>query len=231
LKKAALKVKGDGSREKIFASAERLFAQRGFNGVSVREIANDAGVNSALVGYYFGGKKGLLSEVYTRHCTPLNQERMRLLKEFSQGKNGPTLEHILEAFIRPSLEVTVDHHGRSNFTRLRAILSGENSALLEKLIADNFDQSSQTFVDALRKCLPHLKTEDVLWRFHFLLGAIYYTGAGPHRIRELSSGRCDPSDPIASAEEMIPFLAAGFRAPGAVRSRARTSAENAKKRK
>jgi hypothetical protein len=92
---------------------------------------------------------------------------MRLLKEFSQAKNGPTLEHILEAFIRPSLEVTVDHHGRSNFTRLRAILSGENSALLEKLIADNFDQSSRTFVHALRKCLPHLKTEDVLWRFHF----------------------------------------------------------------
>ena len=222
-KTAALKVNVDGSRQKIFASAERLFAERGFNGVSVRDIANDAGVNSALVGYYFGGKKGLLSEVYTRHCTPLNQERMRLLKEFSQPKGGPTLEQVLEAFIRPSLEVTVDHRGRSNFTRLRAILSGENSALLEKLIADNFDQSSRIFVGALRKCLPHLTVEDILWRFHFLLGAIYYTGAGPHRTRELSKGRCNPSDPMACAEELIPFLAAGFRAPKAKRTPARSS--------
>ena len=222
-KTAALKVDVDSSRQKIFRSAEQLFAERGFNGVSVRDIANDAGVNSALVGYYFGGKKGLLSEVYTRHCTPLNQERMRLLKEFSQSKSGPTLEQVLEAFIRPTLEVTVDHHGRSNFTRLRAILSGENSALLEKLIADNFDQSSRIFVEALRKCLPHLTIEDILWRFHFLLGAIYYTGAGPHRIRELSNGRCDPSDPVACAEELIPFLAAGFRAPKAKRNPARTS--------
>jgi AcrR family transcriptional regulator len=213
----------DSTRKKLFASAERLFAERGFNGVSVRDIANDAGVNSALVGYYFGGKQGLLSEVYTRHCTPLNQERMRLLKEFSTAKNGPTLEQVLEAFIRPSLQVTVDHHGRSNFTRLRAILSGENSALLEKLIAENFDQSSRIFVEALRNCLPHLKEEDVLWRFHFLLGAIYYTGAGPHRIRELSNGRCDPSDPVASAEELIPFLAAGFRAPKAKRGPRRGS--------
>jgi AcrR family transcriptional regulator len=213
----------DSTRKKLFASAERLFAERGFNGVSVRDIANDAGVNSALVGYYFGGKQGLLSEVYTRHCTPLNQERMRLLKEFSTAKNGPTLEQVLEAFIRPSLQVTVDHHGRSNFTRLRAILSGENSALLEKLIAENFDQSSRIFVEALRNCLPHLKAEDVLWRFHFLLGAIYYTGAGPHRIRELSNGRCDPSDPVASAEELIPFLAAGFRAPKAKRGPRRGS--------
>jgi AcrR family transcriptional regulator len=222
-KMAALNVDVDSSRQKIFASAERLFADRGFSGVSVRDIANDAGVNPALVGYYFGGKKGLLSEVYTRHCMPLNQERMRLLKEFCQARNGPTLEQVLQAFIRPSLAVTVDHHGRSNFTRLRAILSGENSALLEELIAENFDQSSRTFVDALRKCLPHLKREDVLWRFHFLLGAIYYTGAGPHRIRELSKGRCDPSDAVASAEEMIPFLAAGLRAPRAVRNSGRSS--------
>jgi AcrR family transcriptional regulator len=223
-KTAALNIDADSSRQKIFASAERLFAERGFNGVSVRDIAHDAGVNSALVGYYFGGKRGLLSQVYMHHCTPLNQERMRLLKEFSQSKSGPTLEQVLEAFIRPSLEVTVDHHGRSNFTRLRAILSGENSALLEKLVAENFDQSSRTFVEALQKCLPHLKVDDILWRFHFLLGTIYYTGAGPHRVRELSNGRCDPSDPVASARELIPFLAAGFRAPEAKRRSARTSA-------
>lgn len=220
----------DSSREKLFASAEKLFAARGFDGVSVRDIANDAGVNSALVGYYFGGKQGLLSEVYTRHCMPLNQERMRLLKEFRKAKKGPTLEQVLEAFIRPTLEVTVDHHGRTNFTRLRAILSGENSALLEKLIAVNFDQSSRTFVDALCKCLPHLKRDDVFWRFHFMLGSINYTGTGPHRIRELTGGRCDPTDPIASAEEMIPFLAAGFRAPSSKRVPSRQSVGNGRKR-
>jgi len=210
------------SKEKLLVSAEQLFAERGFDGVSVRDITNAAGVNSALLGYYFGGKQGLLSEVYKRHCTPLIQERLRLLKEFSETPKGPTLEQVLEAFIRPSLEVTIDKHGRSNFTRLRAILSGENSALLERMIAKNFDPSSRTFVDVLCKCLPHLTREDVLWRFHFLLGAIYYTGAGLHRVRALSDGRCDPSDPVASAEEMIPFLAAGFRAQRSKRSARRS---------
>ncbi len=212
------KAGANGSREKLLVSAGQLFAERGFAGVSVRDIANAAGVNSALVGYYFGGKQGLLSEVYTRHCTPLIQERARLLEECSKGKKGPALEQILEAYIRPSLAVTIDEHGRSIFTRLRTILSGENSSLLEQLIATNFDQSILAFVDALCKCLPHLSREDVLWRFHFLVSAIYYTGAGPHRIFELSHGACDPSDAIASTEEMIPFLAAGFRAPRAARS-------------
>lgn len=203
----------ESSREKLFISAERLFADHGFDGVSVRDIANAACVNSALVGYYFGGKLGLLAEVYTRHCTPLNHERLRLLKEFSRGNDGPTLEQVLEAFINPSLEVTVDQSGRSNFIRLRTILSAENSALLEQLISESFDQSSGMFVEALCGCLPHLTRDDVLWRFHFLLGAIYYTGAGWHRIRDLSEGRCDPTEAAATAAEMIPFLAAGFRAP------------------
>jgi AcrR family transcriptional regulator len=203
----------ESSREKLICSAERLFADRGFDGVSVRDIANSAGVNSALVGYYFRGKEGLLSEVYTRHCEPLKRERARLLDEYSKAASGPTLEQVIEAFIRPSLEVTTDKHGRTNFTRLRAVLSAENSALLEKLVAENFDQSSGIFVDALCKCLPELTREDIFWRFHFLLGTIYYTGAGPNRIRTLSKGRCDPSDPVATCRHLIPFLAAGFRAP------------------
>jgi AcrR family transcriptional regulator len=217
-KKIALKAEADSSRERLLISAEQLFADKGFDGISVRDIANAAGVNSALVGYYFGSKQGLLSEVYTRYCTALNQERARLLQKFSEKKKGPTLEQVLEAFIRPSLEITTDDRGRSNFTRLRVILSAENSALLERLVAANFDPSSLIFVEALSKCLPHLTPEDILWRFHFLLGAIYYTGAGPRRIRKLSAGRCDPSDPAASAEEMIRFVIAGFRAPRSDRS-------------
>jgi len=215
----------DGSREKLLVSAEQLFSERGFNGVSVRDIANSAGVNSALVSYYFGSKQGLLAEVYTRHCTPLTLERARLLR--AAGKT-PTLEQVLQAFIRPSLEVTTDEHGQSNFTRLRAILSGENSALLEQLVSANFDKSIRTFVNALSKCLPKLSREDVLWRFHFLVGAIYYTGTGPHRIFALSKGLCDPSDPVATANEMIPFLAAGFRAPITPRSVPRATASKSK---
>ena len=67
------------TREQLIIAAERLFADRGFAGVSVRAIAAEAGVNWSLVGYYFRGKDGLLAEVYRRHCTTLNAERLRLL--------------------------------------------------------------------------------------------------------------------------------------------------------
>jgi AcrR family transcriptional regulator len=208
------------SREKLILSAERLFAARGFDGVSVRDITNDAKVNSALLGYYFDGKEGLLAEVYTRHCEPLKCERARRLAEYTAKGRTLTLEAILDAFIRPSLEANQGTEGGRSFSRLRAILSAENSMLLEQLVAENFDETSQTFVNALCKCLPNLKRQDVLWRFHFLLGGIYYTALGPHRIRTLSRGKCDPSNPDVTCEELIRFAAAGFRAPGKVKKAA-----------
>ena len=204
------------TRENLIESAERLFAARGFDGVSVRDIANDAKVNSALVGYYFGGKQGLLTEVYTRHCAPLKNERERLLASYSADRRVPTLEEVLDAFIRPSLGGTPDDDGRPTFLRLRAILSVENSSLLEQLVAENFDDSTKIFVKALSKCLPELSREDILWRFHFLLGSIYYTATGPQRIKILSKGKCNPADPAETTHELITFVAAGFRAPSAV---------------
>src|SRR5579875_3123489 len=66
-----------GARDRLLKAAERLFAERGFDGVSVREIATAAEVNSASVAYYFRSKEGLLSEVYRRHCEPMNEERSR----------------------------------------------------------------------------------------------------------------------------------------------------------
>lgn len=200
------------SREKLIRSAERLFAEEGFDRVSVRDIAADAAVNSALVGYYFGNKEGLLAEVYTRHCEPLKRERMRLLAECRQNGTAGSLEQVLNAFIRPSLAVAHSSEDAS-FSRLRAILSAENSSLLEQLVATNFDDTTRSFVKALCNCLPQLEREDVFWRFHFLLGAIYYTATGPHRIKTLSRGRCDPADPEATARQLVRFAAAGFRAP------------------
>ena len=202
------------SREKLLAAALHLFATHGVARVSVRDIASAAGVNSALVGYYFRGKDGLLNQLYRRHCEPMNAERLRLLESFSKGGKSPSLEKVLEAFLRPSLAITRTADGLSEFTRLRALLAVERHDVLESLVAENFDRSSTIFVNALHRCLPELSYGDVLWRFHFMLGTINYTATGPNRITVFSEGRCDPLKVEDTLKQLIVFLAAGFRAPG-----------------
>jgi len=201
------------TREKLVAAAEHLFAVHGYQGVSVRAIAAAAGVNWSLVGYYFRGKEGLLFEVYRRHCNALNAERFQLLKAASAEGQPLQLENVIEAFVLPALSVAQTQAGGASFSRLRAVLAAENSKLLDQLVAENFDASSAAFIDALCECLPELSRDEVLWRFHYMLGTIYYTATGPHRIKALSEGRCDPADVSENTKHLIPFLAAGFRAP------------------
>src|SRR5215468_4664386 len=209
----------DGTRDRILRTAERLFAERGFNGVSVRKLAAAAQVNIASIGYHFDSKEGLLSEVYRRHCEPLIEERLRGLEAAARLRGKARVAAIIEAFIRPAL-AQVEAEDGATFIRLRAVLSGENCELLEKLVAENFDQSSTAFIDKLCECLPHLSRTDVCWRFHFLLGTIYYTAAGPHRIAAFSNGRCNPSNTEDVIKELVPFMTRAFYAPAAKPHRA-----------
>jgi AcrR family transcriptional regulator len=201
------------TREKLVIAAENLFALHGYQKVTVRAIAAAAGVNWSLLGYYFRGKEGLLFEVYRRHCNALNAERFQLLKAARAGARPPQLEKVLEAFVLPALSIAETQAGGASFSRLRAVLAAEDSKLLDQLVTENFDSSSGEFIDALCECLPELSRDEVLWRFHFMLGTIYYTASGPHRIKVFSEGRCDPANVSENLKHLIPFLAAGFRSP------------------
>ena len=219
---------GFETREQLLAAAERLFAERGFAGVTVRMIAADAGVNWSLVGYHFRGKDGLLAEVYRRHCDTLNRQRFTLLN--AARTSGLRLESVIEAFVRPALAEIQGGDGHNQFSRLRAMLAGEAAPLLAQLVAENFDQSSRTFVAALRECLPELPVDEVLWRFHFMLGTIYYSAGSPQRIKTFSGGRCDPGDVEATVRHLVPFLAEGFRSTPVTEPRTRRRAAPRRRR-
>ncbi|MBN1779699.1 TetR/AcrR family transcriptional regulator [bacterium] len=51
------------ARQRILDASVSLFSRKGFAGVGVREIANEAGVNLAMISYYFNGKTGILKEI------------------------------------------------------------------------------------------------------------------------------------------------------------------------
>ena len=71
-----------GTRERVLRSAETLFAERGFEIVSLRDITGAADANVAAVNYHFGSKEKLIDAVIERHVVPINEERMELLNRF-----------------------------------------------------------------------------------------------------------------------------------------------------
>lgn len=200
-------------RDRILHAAERLFAEHGMSGVGLRAITAAAKVNLASISYHFGSKDGLLEALFEARAAPIAEERLRLLGECTKAAGGaPALEDILDAFIRPAL--TIGSHapdGGQAFGRLRARLATEPEHVLRKLLSKAFDHSSKAFIEAIVSALPTLPRSQVEWRFHFLLGVMFYTMANSGRIQALTDGRCDPGDAEGALHHMIPFLAAGFR--------------------
>jgi AcrR family transcriptional regulator len=202
--------------ERILATAEEMFAEQGYWGVSLRSITRASGVNIAAIHYHFGSKQELLEQIFEKRCGPMNEERFRLLRECREAPGRPAmLEQILEAYLRPSLIWPNDPPGARRFLRLRAVLSHEHESLAADLISRHFNNVSRTFAAAIRDVLPQLSVEEVFWRFQFLLAAQYYTLSNPGRIAIISEGRCDPSDPEEALRHMVPYCAAVFRAPSA----------------
>jgi len=199
------------TRERILHCAESLFAERGIDGVSLREITATAGANSAAAHYHFGSKEALLDKLFTPRAQAIAQRRLELL-QVARNKGALQLEDILMAFLLPALDVTQTLNGKA-FTRLRARLALEATQLRRAILSRAFDQSSKIFLAALQEALPHISPRDVAWRFHFILGAMVYTMAAPGRIEDITDGAIDTSNSQEALAQFVRFAAAGFRAP------------------
>ncbi|TPQ29958.1 TetR family transcriptional regulator [Bradyrhizobium guangdongense] len=202
-------------REAILAAAEELFATNGFNAVSVRDIAQAAGANPGSVTYHFKTKDGLLLEIYQRHCGPMNLRRSELLEAAKRVRDlQDRLEAIVRAYVVPAFTSGSDlAGGGARFSRLRAVMSAEGNEVARRIIAQTFDDTSHAFIDAIHDSLPHIPRTDIVWRSHFLLGALYYSLVTPERVTRLARGETDGGDAATAIEQLVQATVASLQAP------------------
>ena len=93
------------TKTKILDAAEILFADKGFNGTSLREITGQAEVNLAAVNYHFGSKKELIKAVMSRYMNELSPRLELSLNSLCLEERQPTLIDVFSAFIEPLLHL------------------------------------------------------------------------------------------------------------------------------
>jgi len=200
-------------RDKILDVAEALFAERGFDGVTLRQIAVGAGVDVALASYHFGKKLDLFRAVFERRAPALNDARRQALQQAlsAAAPEAASVEAILEAFLRPlELAQETGDAGWASYLSLIAYIN--NSPYWgPRMMSSLFDELVSEFIAALKAALPDAKDEDLYWAYNSLSGALTLTLARTGRIDRLSNGLCESTDFRAAYDHMIPFVAAGFR--------------------
>lgn len=208
------------TRDNILDAAEQLFAHQGHDNTSMRQITGAAQVNLSAVNYHFGSKDGLIQAVFRRRLDALNQERLLLLNRLERDANGKPLKpsHVVEAFFGPLVRhASQVDAGQQAFIPLLERSMSDHGGLIRTLSTTEHADVFDRFKQALLKALPGVPETEIVWRFHFMLGATSYALMGTDALRAAMHWPADPIDEAQEAQQLLPrlmsFLLGGLRAP------------------
>lgn len=194
----------------ILDAAEKLFSEKGVDGVSLRSLTAAAGVNIAAAHYHFGSKEEVAKAVFARRIRPVNLERIRLLDR-CEGQGRPSVEELLTALFGPALRLAREPERGNDFMRLCARFYSEPAEYLESTFREEFSEVLSRFHEAFQRALPELPGDVVGRRLHFAIGVLVHTLLNPARTRTWQLGPIACDNDQATLEAMVEFVAAGMR--------------------
>lgn len=205
------------SKTRILDTAERLFAEQGFNGMSLRQLSAAAQVNLAAVNYHFGNKETLYLEVLRRRLRPINQMRLDRLQQalLHAGDRPPPLPILIDLMIRPTFEAHRDPRfgGRHMGQILARSLTEPPLSFARELFAEEFHAPLARFSQVIRQHVPQLSPEEYLWRFSFVVGSWQHTLGTLHQMSDLTRGICRSDDHEGALQRLVRFATNVFTAP------------------
>src|SRR5262245_7000692 len=138
---------GSDTRQRLLDVAERLFADDGYSGISLRRIIGEAGVNLAAIHYHFRSKEALLEAVQLRRLKPLNESRLALLDDVQKraGRNDTKLEDVLFAFLAPPMHLFLGSTEGRLFGKLVGRLHSEPGGLFFEIAKRHFGPVAERF--------------------------------------------------------------------------------------
>ena len=162
---------------RILDSALELFAARGFDAVSVRDIAEHAGANPAAISYYFGAKEQLIQQAIRSVIAPLNALRLAALGEVvARNPDGRiAIDDVVRAMIEPTVRACFTGTGpERHYARIWMLSLSLRQPYIDEVMTEQTDELLQRFVAAMSKALPGRSLASVYWAYDFMIGAMLH---------------------------------------------------------
>lgn len=206
------------TRDAILDAAERLFAEYGHDNTSMRQITSMAQVNLSAVNYHFGSKDTLVQAVFQRRLDALNAERIQALDrlEADAGDDPVKPSAIVDAYFGLLVRHACSAGSKQRaFTPFQSPTMSDPNGAIGALFDAERNIVAQRFTRTLLKSLPGVPEAEIIWRFHFMLGATSYAimGAESSRMVTKRSSSTDMGQPEELLERLMPFLLGGLHAP------------------
>jgi AcrR family transcriptional regulator len=194
----------DHTRSAILLAAERLYADRGFGDVTLRDIVAAADVNLAAVNYHFGSKDELIAELFVTRSLATNRERLNELKAAEEAGGGrASIDAILRALVGPTLRGCLGpDRERSTAARFMIRASIESVPPIRRIKNREIDHLRK-FAAAMQRSMPERSEVELYWGLHFALAMAHQTIRDSERLIKLSDGKCDLNDVTGIIERVV----------------------------
>jgi AcrR family transcriptional regulator len=157
------------TRAKLLTAAERLFAERGVDAVSLREITRAAGARNVIaVQYHFDDRAGVLTAILAKHLPDVDARRHALLDEVEAADGPPTARALAGALVRPLAAKLADDDGGPAFLQIYAEMLNRPSPQIRS--ADGEFRSLRRW-----RAVSEAVVDPQASRLHRRLTAIVYT--------------------------------------------------------
>lgn len=193
---------------RLLDAAIRLFAERGFDATSVRDLTQAAGANQAAIHYHFGSKDDLLRAATDRVVEPLNRRRHELLDDLLITAEGhPTSDDLLRIFLQADIEALTRLTDEGAAARLFGRVYRDPSPRTQEMALEQFGETGARFIGEFTTALPELSVDEIVWRVNQVVSVIINLFA------QWPEEGLTEADSSALLDRLVAFLGPGLRAP------------------
>ncbi len=198
---------GERTRKTILLVAERLFAEIGYDGVSIRKITSESNVELSAVNYHFKSKQNLFLAVMAMRVDSMNSKRLMMLESVKpNGDVEAYLKDLLKAFCQPFTEPGDE---LTYYRRLLALVI--NSKRWQTAVFHrHYDPIVGLLIEKINERLTFGDSADAYWYISFFLGALANAFAETDRVDRLSDGLCNSSNLELVSTKLIEFTVGGL---------------------
>jgi AcrR family transcriptional regulator len=177
------------TRDRLLDSAERLFAERGFEGTSMRALTQAAGTSLSAANYHFGSKETLLAATLHRLIEPINRLRCEALEALRDATEGALeVEDVLEAYLRPLFQARASApEGSTERSSLAARLYADPSGPVAELKRELLADVNARFLDAFAQALPDRDPEVLAVSQQLTIGMVVHVMNGHVEVARFGS--------------------------------------------